>query len=240
MEIETNATVGALVAEDYRTATVFQKYGIDFCCKGGKSINEVCQQKGLDLPGLLSELKAVSDQPGEVPIPFNSWPLDLLVDYIEKKHHRYVQASIPPLLQFLKKIYSVHGSRHPELLEILNEFSALAEELYLHMHKEEHILFPFIRRLVQMKQGTPTVLSAPFGTINNPIQMMEHEHESAGEKLSHLEQLSNHYQMPEDGCTTYRVAFELLKAFEQDLHQHIHLENNILFPGALRLEQALN
>lgn len=239
MQITVSPTIGSFVANDYRTASVFQKYGIDFCCKGGRTIDEVCESKKLQPETLLKELDDVLTSPNNESIDFRTWPLDLLADYIEKKHHRYVQESIPALKQFLDKLCRVHGGRHPELFEINEEFSASASELTMHMNKEEMILFPHIRKMVEHKNGKGKAQAPAFGTVKNPIQMMMHEHDTEGERFRKIAELSSNYQAPEDGCTTYRVAFAMLQEFESDLHLHIHLENNILFPKAIDLEQSI-
>ena len=170
---------------------------------------------------------------------YQSWPLDLLADYIEKKHHRYVQEKTLEIQPYLDKICKVHGERHPELLEIKEEFNASAGELAAHMKKEEMILFPFIRKMTKAKLENTKVDAAHFGTVKNPIQMMMNEHTVEGNRFRKIEELSNNYTPPLDACNTYRVSFALLKEFEQDLHLHIHLENNILFPRAIEIEKEL-
>lgn len=237
MEITTSPTIGSFVAKDYRTASVFQRHGIDFCCKGGKSIDEVCEAKKINPDTLLAELADISRQPHTEGIDFRSWPLDLLADYIEKKHHRYIEQTTPALRQFLDKLCKVHGSHHPELFSINEEFNASADELAAHMKKEEMILFPFIRKMVTAKMNKEPFIRPAFGTVQNPIDMMKHEHDVEGERFRMISILSDQYNAPADGCTTYRVAFALLKEFEADLHLHIHLENNILFPGAIDMEK---
>lgn len=231
-------SIGSFVAEDYRTAAIFKKYNIDFCCKGDRTIKEVCDKKGLDNSQLLEEIETVLNaQTDHQSIDYKSWPLDLLADYIEKKHHRYVEEKIPILKQFLDKLCSVHGGRHPELLEINALFTASAGELASHMKKEELILFPFVKKLVSAKMDSSTVLQPNFGTVENPIAMMMHEHDNEGERFRKIAKLTNNYQPPADACNTYRVTFAMLDEFEKDLHLHIHLENNILFPGAIKLEK---
>jgi regulator of cell morphogenesis and NO signaling len=239
MENNKTATVGSFVANDYRTATVFQKYGIDFCCKGGRSIEEVCTNKNLNATKLLAELAETTASAKDSVTDFKTWSLDLLADYIEKKHHRYIQESTPALVQFLDKLCKVHGGNHPELFDIYCEFSASAGELAAHMQKEELILFPFVRKMAEAKSKNIPFEQASFGSVQNPIHMMMNEHDTEGERFRKIETLCNGYTAPADGCTTYRVAFAMLKEFESDLHMHIHLENNILFPGAVELEKNL-
>jgi regulator of cell morphogenesis and NO signaling len=239
MEMTKSPSVGSFVANDFRTAAVFQKYGIDFCCKGGKSVDEVCDKKNIDREMLLRELNEVSMIPSPSANEYSSWSLDKLIDYIESTHHRYVENAIPPLLQFLDKLCNVHGGNHPELFEINEQFVAAAGELTAHMKKEELILFPYVYRMVEAINTGVDMNEAPFGTVKNPIAMMMQEHDVEGDRFSKIAELSNNYNAPADGCTTYRVAFALLKEFEEDLHKHIHLENNILFPKALEMEKKL-
>ena len=234
-----NQIIGELVAKDYRTASVFKKYSIDFCCQGNRTIQEACDKKNIDSKKVLEDLDTLVQTKSEATTDYQSWPLDLLADYIEKKHHRYVQDKTLEIQPYLDKICRVHGEHHPELFEIKNEFNASAGELDAHMKKEELILFPFIRKMVKVKQENSNVEAANFGTVKNPIQMMMDEHTVEGNRFRRIEELSNNYTPPQDACNTYRVSFALLKEFEQDLHLHIHLENNILFPKAVEIENDL-
>jgi regulator of cell morphogenesis and NO signaling len=234
-----NETVGSLVAQDYKASAVFAKYKIDFCCKGGHTLADACETKQLDVQAVQKELASVMEQGQNDGLQFNTWPLDLLVDYIEKKHHRYVAEKIPLLQAWLEKLCRVHGGRHPELFEIHSTFEASANDLRSHMQKEEMILFPMIRRMVRSKLDGQPQQNPPFFTVKNPIAMMHQEHDTEGERFRLIEQLTNNYTPPADACTTYRVAFATLKEFETDLHTHIHLENNILFPKAIELEKEL-
>ncbi len=234
-----NQIIGELVAKDYRTASVFKKYSIDFCCQGNRTIQEACDKKNIDSKKVLEDLDTLVQTKSEATTDYQSWPLDLLADYIEKKHHRYVQDKTLEIQPYLDKICRVHGEHHPELFEIKNEFNASAGELAAHMKKEELILFPFIRKMVKVKQENSNVEAANFGTVKNPIQMMMDEHTVEGNRFRRIEELSNNYTPPQDACNTYRVSFALLKEFEQDLHLHIHLENNILFPKAVEIEKDL-
>lgn len=234
-----NQIIGELVARDYRTASVFKKYSIDFCCQGNRTIEEACEKKNIDTKKVLEDLVAIMEAKSESTTDYQSWPLDLLADYIEKKHHRYVQEKTLEIQPYLDKICKVHGERHPELLEIKEEFNASAGELAAHMKKEELILFPFIRKMTKAKLENTKVDAAHFGTVKNPIQMMMNEHTVEGNRFRKIEELSNNYTPPLDACNTYRVSFALLKEFEQDLHLHIHLENNILFPRAIEIEKEL-
>tara|TARA_R110000868_G_scaffold342194_2_gene603020 strand:- start:30260 stop:30991 length:732 start_codon:yes stop_codon:yes gene_type:complete len=231
--------IGQFVADDFRTAAVFNKYGIDFCCKGDRTLGDVCETKGLETKEVLEKLNAVLNSTVNQSIDYKSWPLDLLAEYIEKKHHRYVEEKIPVLLQFLNKLCSVHGERHPELFTINEEFTACANALTAHMKKEELVLFPFVKRMVKAKLDDSAVQSPQFGTVENPIAMMMQEHDTEGERFRKIAELTNNYNPPADGCNTYQVTFAMLNEFEQDLHLHIHLENNILFPEAIKLEKQI-
>jgi regulator of cell morphogenesis and NO signaling len=240
MKIQENQIIGELVAKDYRTASVFKKYGIDFCCQGNRTLNEACAAKKIDTNLVVSDLNTLIESTSENAIDFKSWPIDLFADYIEKKHHRYVEEKTLEIKPYLDKICRVHGERHPELLEINEHFNATAGELAKHMKKEELILFPNVRKMVKANQENSKLEEPPFGTVQNPIQMMMNEHSTEGERFRKIETLSNNYTPPEDACNTYRVTIALLKEFEQDLHLHIHLENNILFPKAIELEKELS
>lgn len=228
-----------MVAEDYRIAQVFKNHKIDFCCKGNRSITEVADESKLDPNILLEEIKAVKELNSNDNNDFKSWPLDLLADYIEKKHHRYVEERIPVLKQYLEKLCRVHGERHPELFEITEHFNTCGGELAMHMKKEELVLFPAVRKMVNAKQTGATLEKPHFGTVKNPIQMMMAEHETEGDRFRLIDELSNNYTPPEDACNTYRVTFSLLQEFEEDLHRHIHLENNILFPKSEVMESEM-
>jgi regulator of cell morphogenesis and NO signaling len=239
MNIQENNIIGELVAQDYRAASVFKKYGIDFCCQGNRTIQDACEAKEIDASSVVTDLNEVSRATSKDTIDYQSWPIDLMADYIEKKHHRYVEDKTQEIKPYLDKICRVHGEHHPELLEIKEEFNASASELAAHMKKEELILFPIIRKMTKAKLENTKVDAAHFGTVKNPIQMMMNEHTVEGNRFRKIEELSNNYMPPLDACNTYRVSFALLKEFEQDLHLHIHLENNILFPKAIEIEKEL-
>lgn len=239
MNIQENQVIGELVAKDYRTASVFKKYGIDFCCQGNRTINDACVAKKIDEKLVVSDLNSVINSKTESGTDYQSWPLDLLADYIEKKHHRYVEDKTQEIKPYLEKICRVHGGRHPELMEINEHFNATAGELAMHMKKEEFVLFPQIRKMEKAKHDNTSFESPNFGTIQNPIQMMMDEHTTEGDRFRKIEELTNNYTPPEDACNTFRVTYALLKEFEQDLHLHIHLENNILFPRAIEMEKEL-
>lgn len=237
LQKNTQKEIGQYVADDFRTAAIFSKHKIDFCCNGNRTVAEACDKKGIDSNVLLDELNAVLNSKIGETIDYKSWPIDLLVEYIEKKHHRYVEEKIPVLRQFLDKLCRVHGERHPELFKINELFTASAGELASHMKKEELILFPFVKRMVKAKLGNEAIQSPQFGTVENPIAMMMEEHDNEGQRFRDIAELTDNYTPPADACNTYKVTYAMLDEFEKDLHLHIHLENNILFPKAIKLEQ---
>lgn len=236
---DSNSTIGEFVANDWRTAEVFKRYGIDFCCGGKRTVAEACQKKGIDPKQVITELEEIVLTGSTNQQNYNEWNLDFLVDYIVNNHHQYVKKATPFLDEISLKVARVHGDHHPELIEINQHVMEVIEELEMHMHKEEMVLFPYIKQLAEANSKGTKVVRPMFGTIANPINMMESEHVSAGNSLAAIELLSNRFTPPADACTSYRVLFAKLAEFQQDLHQHIHLENNILFPKALALEETL-
>lgn len=235
---EADATVGQLAASDLRKAEVFRKFGIDFCCGGKKTVAEACREKGIDLLQVEKELIATETKHSTRAANFNQWSLDFLADYIVNTHHTYVTNALPELKAYAAKVAGVHGADHPELIEIQGLVEALSEELTGHMMKEERILFPYVRILAQASKEGITPQASHFGSVNNPIQVMEMEHETAGNIMEQIRTLTNDYAIPESACTSYSLFYKLLEEFEVDLHMHIHLENNILFPGAAALEKT--
>src|SRR5262245_56360919 len=229
-------TIRDIVANDFRTAAVFQRHGIDFCCKGDRSIQDACRNGRVTADEVLKDIEEATSAPAGGGARPNTWDLSTLASYIVANHHAFVRELIPVLLTHTKKVAAVHGDRHPELPEVATLFAEVADEMTSHMSKEEQVLFPYIMDLeeaVRAGRGQP---SAPFGTVRNPIRMMEMEHEAAGDAMARIRSLTSGYAVPAGACTTYRVCLQELDAFERDLHEHVHLENNILFPKAARLE----
>jgi regulator of cell morphogenesis and NO signaling len=230
------ATIGDLVATDFRTAGVFERFGIDFCCGGRRSLADACREATVDpsavvraldaLPPLVSAGEHVAD-----------WDVDRLIEHIVTVHHGYVRQALPLIGGYLAKLERVHGARHPELAEVARHFERVSAELARHMVKEEHVLFPYVRELAARGDDCGRVPS-PFGTVENPIRMMEREHRDAAAALRAIRELTANYSVPADGCTTYSVCMAELERFEHDLHRHVHLENNVLFPRAVRLESV--
>ena len=230
-------TVGEMVVADYRKAEVFRKFGIDYCCGGKKPLDEICRKKNIDPDAVRKELDALDLVPRAIDDDLENAPLDRLAAHIVDHHHRYVTESLPILYELTAKVARVHGERHPELLEIAGHFNAIAAELDLHMQKEERMLFPYISRLAVAAREGRRIAPAVFGSVENPVRMMESEHESAGSGMEEIRRLSADFTPPEGACTSYRVLFAKLNEFEQDLHRHVHLENNILFPRAIKMEK---
>ncbi len=232
-------TVAQFVAANHHAANVFKKYGIDFCCSGKKPLAQACTEKGVDAGAVLHDL---GELPTEDVLPsqdFRSWDVGFLTDFIVQTHHRYLYAELPMLREYTAKIARVHGERHPELREVFVVFAALQAELEDHLQKEEKVLFPYITRLSMAAETGQTLIAPPFQTAENPVRMMEQEHESVGEMLERLRVLTRDFALPADACNSYRVTFAKLAQLEKDLHQHIFLENNILFPKAIALERRI-
>lgn len=232
-----NATVGEIVATDFRTAAVFEGFGIDFCCGGRRSLTDACQKAAADEGEVIKALQALPRVAAEDD-DVTRWRLERLIDHIVSTHHDYVRQALPAIGRHLAKLSSAHGERHPELGRIANVFGEVASELSQHLMKEEQVLFPYIRDLEEQQAQSCGGLASPFGTVENPIRMMEREHRDAADGLRIIRELTHEYTTPGDGCTTYAVTMEELAHFERDLHRHVHLENNVLFPRAVALENG--
>ena len=237
--IDSNSKIGDIVVSDFRSATVFKKYGLDFCCGGGKMLETACQEKSIDVSEVLADLEIISGKESLEKEQFSNWPLDQLIDHIVEEHHGYVKRAIGDLEQYLGKVVKVHGQHNPELHAILENFNLIRMELLAHMQKEEMVLFPYIKKMVASRKDGVSLPPPMFGAVQNPIQLMEEEHEEAGGLMKKINSLSSNYTPPEHACNTYMVSFKLLEEFENDLHMHIHLENNILFPKAIVMEKEL-
>ncbi|WP_224484912.1 iron-sulfur cluster repair di-iron protein [Robertkochia aurantiaca] len=227
MNITEYVTVGQIVAKDYRTATLFSKYGIDYCCGGQKTIKEVCDKKQVNTAALMKEIIECTSVQETGTSDYSSWDPDLLVDHIVKKHHRYVRKRIPELMPLLEKLTRVHGNKYAYLAEVKYCFLALSEELLQHMADEETLLFPMITH------SNNGISPAERENFKKLIGQMEGEHEQAGDAMRRISELTDGYTPPPAACTTHRVTYAILKEFEEDLHLHVHLENNILFTKLL-------
>jgi regulator of cell morphogenesis and NO signaling len=222
-------TVGEIVANDFRTSSAFKKAGIDFCCGGKQSFSDACIEKGIDAVQLENEILLATEEPLNEFMNFKTWDPGFLSDYIVNTHHKFVVKNLPELVFYTKKIANVHGENHPELIEVADLFAKINDELLQHLKNEEEVLFPAIKEVIATNSAKAK------DTIQSEIERMLGEHEFAGGAMDNINVITKGYKVPEDGCTTYRVAFQLLEQFEDDLHTHVHLENNILFPKALVL-----
>ena len=238
-QITQGESVGQIAAKDIRKAEIFRKYGIDFCCGGKKSLKQACEEKGLKLTEVEQALEGVGAA-SKVFENYDRWSPDFLADYIYNKHHQYYYDEGPVIYELLIKVANHHGEHYPELLEAYKLYTNLSKKLDTHFAKEEKVLFPFIKALVLSKQtGNVQELKNQF-SLSAPIQMMETDHESAGEILAELSTVTNGYTAPEGACNSFQFLYQKLKELDEDLHQHIHLENNILFPKALAMEKELH
>lgn len=235
---EDQETVGQIAVKDLRKAEVFKKYGIDFCCGGKKTVRQICAEKGIDASLVEKELQEVGNQQKTNNHNFDDWNIDFLADYITNTHHSYVRKYLPEMVAYATKIASVHGGRHPELLEIKNLVNEIDEELTEHMIEEEKVLYPKIKNIVTAKNsGQP--LSPDGKDLGELVESLEKEHDFIGRAFDKIRALSANYALPEDACASYSLTFKMLQEFEDDLHIHIHLENNILFPKAVKMEKEL-
>jgi regulator of cell morphogenesis and NO signaling len=230
-------TLAEIVSENIHSAIVFEEYGLDFCCNGKRPLQEACEEKNIEVEKVVKSLNELSKNVNSE--KYNEWAHDFLIDYIINNHHQYVRRMIPVISLHADKVASVHGKNHPETIRIADLFLAVREELQNHMMKEERMLFPYIKLLYSAKKNNQQAIPPPFGTIRNPIRMMEAEHESAGDAIRKIKELSNKFSAPADACNTFKALYSELKEFEEDLHKHIHLENNILFPKSIEIEKEM-
>jgi regulator of cell morphogenesis and NO signaling len=230
--LNAHATVGQWVAQHPSAARVFERLGIDYCCGGKRPLEEVCRQQRLVAQEVLDQLQGSLGPAEAEEENWNSRSLADLCDHIEQVHHGYLRRELPRLTDIIAKVVNAHAGNHPELYPVQQAFAELRNELEPHMMKEERVLFPAIRAL----ERSPATQSFPFGSVANPIHMMEHEHDHAGQCLARIRELTRNYEIPEGACNTYRVMLAALQELESDMHQHVHKENNILFPRACALE----
>jgi regulator of cell morphogenesis and NO signaling len=229
-------TVSAIVLTQSGAAQIFERFHIDYCCGGQKTLAEACAAAGVEA-GEIERLLAAAKQPDAEFKDYAALSLTELLGHIEATHHVFTRREIERLTPLMEKVCAKHGAAHPELNRLRELFRALCDELTPHLQKEEMILFPYIRALVAAQAGG-RVPQPPFGTVRNPVQMMSLEHDDAGQLLKEMRQVSGDYVPPATACTSYKLLYQGLAAFEQDLHQHIHLENNALFPRAIALEES--
>jgi regulator of cell morphogenesis and NO signaling len=232
-------TLGEIVKENYKAAAVLERFSLDFCCNGNRNFQDACKSANADPDQVIHQLRELETRSDDG-LKFDTWSLNKLIDYILQRHHAYIGEKAPQIKGYLDKICRVHGERHPELLEVRTIFSEVAGEMTVHMKKEELMLFPFIRRMERAQNTGELVQSPLFKSVNFPVELMQTDHAEEGAKLARIAGLTNHYKIPSDACNSFEVTYQLLDEFEKDLHMHIHLENNILFPKAILLENKLS
>lgn len=229
-------TVAELVTEDFRHADVFKKYNIDFCCGGKVALSKICADKQINIEEVVGDLENLH-RTKENRSNYSEWSLTKVANHIVSEHHHYIRQAVPIISQYAEKVAKVHGHHRPEVVEIRDKFNTLADELLEHLLKEERILFPAIE-LVEKSISDATIVAPGLGRIAHPIMVMENDHKEAGEISHEIRVLSNNFTPPEEACNTYRVLYFKLEEFITDLHKHIHLENNILFPKAIALQNT--
>ena len=230
-----NKTIGEIVAADFRTAKVFEKHGIDFCCGGQVALASICAEKGLDLATVTSELEAVQSEPAERSQNYSAWALPFLADYIVNTHHLYLKENDEQIAAYARKIADVHGAHHPEVIRISAIFDKIAADMAAHLKEEEEVFFPAINRVYAARIAGNTPDTMDQETIRVSLLKLQREHEEIGDAVHTIRHLSKEYAIPGDVCNTFMVTYRKLKEFEDDLHKHVHLENNILFPKASEL-----
>ena len=233
MNVLASKTLAQIVTNNYKAASIFEKHHLDFCCKGKRTLEQACSESDIKIEEVIEQLEKAGDT-NDLKTNYNELSLAQLSEHIVSTHHNYVKNEMPALLGYLQKVASKHGDRHPEMNKVFQIFGAVKEEMEFHMQKEEMVLFPRIKDIEnQIQEGKKVVVSSSY--LQSPINMMEEEHDHAGSMLAEIRNLTNNYNPPADACTTYQLSFASLQAFELDLHRHVHLENNILFPKALKM-----
>ena len=228
-------TIGEIVADDYRTAKVFENHGIDFCCGGKVAIRTACSERGIDLETITRELDAARSEPAERSQNYSSWELPFLADYIINAHHTYVKENTGQLAAYAHKIADVHGAHHPEVIKIASIFDGVATGLVAHLREEEEAFFPALKRVhAARKEGSEPEVK-DLEAIQDLIRKLRHEHDEVGEAIHTIRSLAKDYAIPGDVCNTFVVTYQKFREFEDDLHRHVHLENNILFLKAEQL-----
>lgn len=233
--IHVQDTVGQLVARRPALSRVFEKVGVDYCCGGKRTLDEVCREKGLDPQAFAAALEELAAPEEGAVVDAAAMSLTELADHIEQTHHGYLRREFPRLYALTTKVADVHGQQDPRLRQVRDAFATLARALTAHMMKEEQILFPFIRQL----EASDRLPLFHCGSLANPIHQMEHEHHEAGAALEQLRELTSDYAPPEWACNTYRAMLDALHQLELDMHQHVHKEDNVLFPRAMEREGML-
>ncbi|HEX6864530.1 MAG TPA: iron-sulfur cluster repair di-iron protein [Thermoanaerobaculia bacterium] len=239
MNITPDTRIADIAAQNPATIRVFQRFGIDFCCGGKRPVGEACSERQVTFGELQRELETAGEA-SATEIPGADAKLGELVRFIVDRYHADLRTELPRLSQMAAKVLDAHGARHPEMADLAMTFRGLKEELESHMMKEERVLFPYVEKLEALAADGQRLSSSPFGSIQAPIGMMEHEHDIAARALARLREITNAYTPPADACNTFRGLYHGLAELEKALHEHIHLENNVLFPRATKLEEDLS
>lgn len=237
--IDNSETIGDITRKDWRKAEVFKKYGIDFCCGGNKTVKQACDEKGIDFKQVENDLQQAASSGGGGYTNYDEWNLDFLADYIQNTHHNYVRKNMPEIRNYAAKVFKVHGAHHPELGPIQQLVEQVNEELMEHMEEEEGILFPWVKRILKAKNENSKYEQQGDQTFEQILDKSVTEHQSVGDAVDRIRELANEFTLPEDACASYTLLYKMLDDFENDLHTHIHLENNILFPKAAEMEKQL-
>jgi len=227
--------IGDIVADNYHAAGVFKEFGIDFCCGGGVTLQKACEKRNLNIENVVSKLALLQSSNQNDDQNYNAWEPGFLIDHIEQTHHNYVQTKIPEITAYATKVVRVHGTNHPENIKIYEKFLALSQELLHHLQAEEERVFPLIREIFNTKMRGESVPADLISSLRDELELMEDDHEEAGNVMKEIRELSNSFTPPADACATYRILYQNLAGFEEDLHKHVHLENNILFQKAEKL-----
>lgn len=234
----TKMSVGSIVNNNFDNARIFKRFGIDFCCGGTTSLVDACRMAGVDLDVVVEALRPTTTD-AQNAIPFDSWPTDLLIDYVLKIHHRRIRSKGPELLALIEKVAAKHGDKHPELNELIPHFRLSLDDLENHLLKEERVLFPYCYELFEAQERGASCGRMHCGTVINPIRQMLHEHSDEGTRYKFIGKLMNGFRVPEDACASYRLMLSELESFMDALFEHIHIENNILFPRFVELEERV-
>ena len=233
--VQSTTRIGDIVADNYHAAGVFKEFGIDFCCGGGITLEKACEKRNLNTNEVLEKLNLIQTSNQHSDINYNAWEPGFLIDHIERTHHNFVRTKTHEISAYAAKVAKVHGERHPENVEIYNKFVALSRELLEHLESEEERVFPLIREIYKSRMNGESIPDKIHDRLQEELELMEEEHEGAGDIMKEIRALSNDFTPPQDACATYRILYQNLAGFEEDLHKHVHLENNILFMKAEQL-----
>jgi regulator of cell morphogenesis and NO signaling len=236
---DTSKTVREIALEQPTSIRIFERLGIDYCCGGRKPLAEACAARNLDVYDVAASIAAAAITPEQAGTDWTKTSLRRLIALIVDTHHDYVKTELPRLAMLAQKVVGKHGDTQAHLPVLKGVLAQLDEELIHHLGKEEHVLFPYIVKLEEAQASGGAQPHECFGSVTHPISMMTREHDAAGELLAQIEELTQNFTTPAEACPTYLAFYTGLKEFQQDLHQHIHLENNILFPRAIELENAV-